>query len=167
MPLLNDSIMDTLCTLDRDFVMLLQLERNFFEVRSHIRQFHLFSLSLQTTIVDQFIGKTTIWVYTSTSTPSDPSIFTRPRVQLQLPPPSPMQIDPSTTRSLVPLPVSTPLVQADRNELMEPFPTARNSRRLLQKRINRLMIKPESITMFPKCVYLFSTFSPIFPIYIK
>lgn len=146
--MLNESIIDAFCTLDRSFAGRSHLVDTVVEFFTLQTQHHLFNSSRLVAEVNPNTRKKYVSTHASTSTQLESFIPIRPRLRSELLSPPPMQIDPLVGRYPESFPVSRPLMHAVQDELMARSLTAREMRRLLQKGANRPFIDHMSFTLF-------------------
>lgn len=122
MPLSNESIMVSLCTLNWSFNGQSNLTDTGVEVLIRQTQFHLFDSKHFNSDTDQFPRETTVWIHGATITPHACSMAVRPHLQSQLHHAFPMQIELPADHPLAPFSASQPSLEVDRNELVKPSP---------------------------------------------
>lgn len=104
----------------------------------------------------------TVFIYVSTATQLVSFVPLGFQLQLELPPPSPMQTELPADCLPTPLSMLHFPMQAIQDELMEQSPTARKSGHGLQEGTSRLSITPVSFTPFLKLCNTFHDLLPSF-----
>lgn len=138
--MLDASTIGALCTLSRSFVGWLHISDTIFEIHISQAQYQFFNSSLHVSRVDPFTGETIVWHRFATSAPLGLPMLVRLHLHFQLPPSFHMKIESPADCTSRPFAVSQPLLQANRNELTDPSPTAREPGRPVRERTNHLLI---------------------------
>lgn len=117
LPLLDESIKVALCTIGRSFVGRSHLAATIVEVLTRQTKSHLLNSIHHTLRAKPLVGRTTILIDATASTPSFHSVPIGPHLRSLVAPPSPMQIKLSADRTFAPVQESQSPTQIDWNRL--------------------------------------------------
>lgn len=100
------------------------------------------------TEIHPFTWEPTVWIQQNAASKPDLSLAINPRFRSQPALSSSMQMNSATTPFSTPLPQAQPTVQGAASIIMNTKPTARASRRPLQRETSRPFVDPASLSPF-------------------